>query len=554
MVNKSKKKVLSSKFKTHLKNKAEQFELYGEKQTVKSVLTNWKDDKLPNPFDITKQFIKDKGLKIYGGLALHEHLKKKKLPIYDKFEFPDYDVFSPNAWEHAKELCERLYQQGFYMVDVRSSILNNEKHQTYKVSVDMIYILDLTQSGCTSMQLKEKDCKKCGYSKDKKCISIFNNIPCYNILEKSVKEYTKVFDYKSDQSIYPNKMFVCSPDWLKISLYREISEPLANPGRLEKIGSRLEIFNEKYPYIANKCALYDVDKKVKISKNKHLETHQNILNYLEKYLNNKNLIHYGAYAYNFFIVGSKFKKVPIYNHEVYTNFDYLSDFNSMIKVLTEKFKDYKFKIQENINYWKEVDVKDYILYGKKGNSHYGKLAKFTYNNECLPYIKYNKKKYITLDRMKYHFFRNIALFDIVTHIEKFSLNYPCLLENLISIEKKIKKKMPLLDKGKYRRFEIQCEGDLLNKLKQQLFIRFGDKINLMKKTKYILDEPEVGYITKQYPVPDSSTKLPYVPAEHKFKNYLKYNTSKKKYIKYKSSDTNSNSKKKSYLFNNTNIL
>ena len=40
------------------------------------------------------------------------------------------------------------------------SVLNNEKHATYKVSVDMIYVLDLTQSGCTSMQLKEKDCEK----------------------------------------------------------------------------------------------------------------------------------------------------------------------------------------------------------------------------------------------------------------------------------------------------------------------------------------------------------------------------------------------------------
>ena len=56
--------------------------------------------------------------------------------------------------EHAVELCDRLYKLGFYFVDVRSSILNNEKHQTYKVSVDMIYF-DLTQSGCTSMQLKQ---------------------------------------------------------------------------------------------------------------------------------------------------------------------------------------------------------------------------------------------------------------------------------------------------------------------------------------------------------------------------------------------------------------
>ena len=78
----------------------------------------------------------------------------KKTPKYDKYEFPDYDVYSPNAWEHAKELADRLFIW-FHFVDVRSSILNNE-NMPYKVSVDTIYILDLTQSGCTSINLKIK--------------------------------------------------------------------------------------------------------------------------------------------------------------------------------------------------------------------------------------------------------------------------------------------------------------------------------------------------------------------------------------------------------------
>ena len=548
----SKKYAPSKKFKSHLESKAKKFDLYKEKQDVQTFLSTWKDDNLPNPFDVTKDFIQEKGLKIYGGLALHKHLKKKKNPIYDRFEFPDYDVFSPNAWEHAKELCDRLYKMGFYFVDVRSSVLNNEKHQTYKVAVDMIYILDLTQSGCTSMQLKNKDCKKCGISKDKKCISIFNNIPCYNILEKSEKEYTKIFDYKKDKSLYPKKLFVCSPDWLKISMYRELTEPLANPGRLEKIGSRLELFSHYYPYVANKCELYAVDKKNNTSRRKHLEIHTPVLNYLEKYLNEEQFIHHGAYAYNFYIKGSKLKPIDLYNHEVYTQFDYISDFDPIINNLNRKFPDYKFKIQENIIYWKEVDVKDFILFGKKNNGHYAKLAAFTFNTECLPYIRYNNVKYITIDRMKYHFFRNLALYDVVKHTEKFPLNYPCLLDNLLNKEKEIKKKYPMQDKGKFRRFELQCEGDLLNKLKHQLFIRFADKIKLMKNTKYILDEPEPGYITKQYPSPDASTKLPFVPAERELKKYLKYNPKTRKYQKQKS--YKDSSKKKPYLFNNSDLL
>ena len=110
----------------------------------------------------------------------------------------------------------------------------------------------------------------------------------------------------------------------------------------------------------------------------------------------------------------------------------------------------------------------------------------------------------------------------------------------------------MLDRGKYRRFELQCEGDLLNKLKQQLFIKFGDKINLMKNTKYILDEPISGFITKQYPIPDPGTKLPYVPAERELKKYMKYNPSKKKYETRKS--YTQNTKKKPYLFINSNLI
>ena len=551
MPNKSKKN-LSKKFKKHLEKRAAKFDLYKEKHDSKTYLDTWKSDNLPNPFKITKDFIQEKGLKIYGGLALHEHLNKKKLPIYNRFEFPDYDVFSPNAWEHAKELCDRLYKLGFYFVDVRSSILNNEKHQTYKVSVDMIYILDLTQSGCTSIQLKEKDRAKCGLSNNNKCMSIFNNIPCYNILENSEKEYSKIFDYKKDKTLFPAKLFVCSPDWLKISMYRELTEPLSNPDRLEKVGSRLELFTSNYPYVSNKCELYAVDKKTHVSQTKHLELHKTVLNYIEKHLNDNNFIHHGGYAYNFFINGSKFPKIPIYNHEVYTQFYKINDFNPLIKTLSKKFKDYTFKVQENIHYWKEIDVKDFILYGKKGKGNYGKLATFTFNTECLPFIKYSNKKYVTLDRMKYHFFRNLALFNIVKHTEKYPLNYPCLLDNLISRESEIRKKYPLQDKGKFRRFELQCEGDLLNKLKTQLFIKFGDKVNLMKKTKYILDEPKSGFITKQYPTPNVGTRLPHVPAERELKKYVKYNASKKKYETRKSYTPNT--KKKPYLFNNSNLV
>ena len=62
--------------------------------------------------------------------------------------------------------------------------------------------------------------------------------------------------------------------------------------------------------------------------------------------------------------------------------------------------------------------------------------------------------------MKYHYFRNVALNTMMRNIEKYPVDYACLLNNLIKAESKGIKKYPLQDKGKYRRFVLKCEGDL----------------------------------------------------------------------------------------------
>ena len=46
-----------------------------------------------------------------------------------------------------------------------------------------------------------------------------------------------------------------------------------------------------------------------------------------------------------------------------------------------------------------------------------------------------------------------------------------------------------------------------------------EKAKLLNKTKFILDEPQQGYITKIYPTPGDNVKLPYRPAESRRKKY-----------------------------------
>ena len=319
-VSKSKLKKITE----YLKDKSDDFDV--EKQKILSKYYRedvWdlknKDPKfrLPDPYQVVVEFIKEKGLKLYGGQALHEHLKKYKSGFYKSFEFPDYDVFSPNAWEHAKELANRLFDLGFFYSEARSSILNDEAHQTYKVSIDLQPILDLTQMGCTPSELRSHNCDNCGVTKDGECFSLFNYVPANNLInykpQEKPKIYTETYDFKNDKSLHPKKMFVCDPNWLKISMYRELSEPLANPARLPKVGKRLEIFNHFFEYNHRKCK-----NKTELNNIIH-EDLKPVLKYIANFVKKNKLINFGASAYNLFVKNKKFQgDLNISDYEVYS--------------------------------------------------------------------------------------------------------------------------------------------------------------------------------------------------------------------------------------------
>ena len=159
---------MSKSLKKQLQDKADKNKIKKEKMESKIYLDDWESYDLPNPFSVVHDFIKEKGLKLYGGL-LHSHLKKHKAGLYKRYEFPDYDVLSPDAWNQAKELANRLHKMGFMFVEARQSVLNDYHHNTYKVSVDMMYLLDITQRGCTPEQFRNNDCDTCGRKKWRLC-------------------------------------------------------------------------------------------------------------------------------------------------------------------------------------------------------------------------------------------------------------------------------------------------------------------------------------------------------------------------------------------------
>ena len=89
---------------------------------------------------VVEDFIKRKNLICYGGTAINNIL-----PIEDQFynkdvEIPDYDFFSPNALDDAKDLANTYYKLGFDDVEAKSG----QHHGTFKVFVNYIPVADIT--------------------------------------------------------------------------------------------------------------------------------------------------------------------------------------------------------------------------------------------------------------------------------------------------------------------------------------------------------------------------------------------------------------------------
>lgn len=156
---------------------------------------------------ILQDFIKQKGLVCYGGIAINAVLPKTK-KIYDqRLDIPDYDMFSPNAMNDAKELASLYAQKGYQNIEAKSAVFVG----TYKVFVNFIPIADITHL-------------------DK---NVFNLIQNKSILKKNIL-YSPI-------------------TYLRMSVYGELSRPYGDISRWYKIYERLALLNESHPFY------YDVD-------------------------------------------------------------------------------------------------------------------------------------------------------------------------------------------------------------------------------------------------------------------------------------------------------
>jgi len=299
----TKKKKTKSKFNTELcdnKMTFEECELTILRHAVDETTDNQGKEAVENE-DIKKMililenFLIRKKCICYGGTAINNILPKD-VQFYNKeIEIPDYDFFSKNALADAKELADIYFNEGFTDVEAKSGIHKG----TYKVFVNFIPIADITS------MVEE----------------IYDNL---------AKESVTILGIK-----------YCPPNYLRMSMYLELSRPAGDVSRWEKVFKRLNLLNKYYPL---KSGL-DCKKVKKAEK----EMEPTVFSTIRDSLVQQNVVFFGGYAAHLY---SSYMPEPV---KRFTNkipeFDVIVEkHDNCAQIVKERLEDAGFKAIELIEH------------------------------------------------------------------------------------------------------------------------------------------------------------------------------------------------------------
>jgi hypothetical protein len=234
---------------------------------------------------ILEDFLKKKERICYGGTAINNLLPKEDRFYDTKIEFPDYDFYSPSPIQDAKYLADKFAKAGYQNVEAKSGVHIG----TYKVFVDFILIADITK------------------------------LP--NVVYKQIQKDT----------IIKKGIHYAPPNFLRMSMYLELSRPLGAVNRWEKVYSRLKLLNKHYPLISKKDSIKCLTKKGKLNKSVKIQRQESdlspeILKKIYKTTKNffieKKCVFFGAYAHQLY---SKYMPASIRKKNKFVpDFDVLS--------------------------------------------------------------------------------------------------------------------------------------------------------------------------------------------------------------------------------------
>ena len=384
--------------------------------------------------NIVEQFLRNNNLICYGGTAINNILPKHE-QFYDKtFELPDYDFFSTDAVNSAKELADQYAKSGFTNIEAKSG----QHFGTYKVFVNYVPIADITQ-------MPEQIFKKLKV----------DSIKIYGIL-------------------------YAAPNYLRMSMYLELSSPDGDVSRWEKILKRLILLNKHYPLYATKCSEISFQRRIERSNEKD----EHIYNIIRLALIDQSVVFFGGYAMSLYTRSMpKTEKDAI---EKIPDFDALSDDAEMVcNIVKERLKAQKIKnvkIVKHSNIGEIVPEHYELIIGQNTIAFvYKPFACHSYNE-----IEHEntKIKVATIDTMLYYYLAFLYA-DKPYYDPKRIL---CMASFLFKVQAKNR----LRQKGVLKRFSIECTGHQKTAVemrmdKSEKYTEFGKNHNSPDYEKYFLN-------------------------------------------------------------------
>lgn len=368
---------------------------------------------------IVEDFLVRKKLICYGGTAINNILPKS-VQFYDKsYQIPDYDFFSSNALDDAKELADVFYKEGYMDVEAKSGIHSG----TYKVFVNFIPMADVT--------MLHKD-----------------------LFQSLLKESVKVAG-----------IYYAPPNFLRMGMYLELSRPAGDTSRWEKVLKRLNLLNEYHPMkVEYNCTAVDFQRKM----DDKIEDTEKIYYTVRDTFIDLGVVFFGGYASSLY---SKYmpkhaqrfvQKIP--------DFDVLAeDPDRVATIVIERLEELGFK---------NIKTKHHKAYGEIIPEH----IEISYGKDILAFIykpiachNYNT---ITIDNHDV----NVATIDTIMNFylaflySDASYYYKdrilCMAQYLFEIERKSR----LSQKGLLKRFVSKCIGtqETMESIRANKAIRFAE--------------------------------------------------------------------------------
>ena len=350
---------------------------------------------------IVENFIKRKNLICYGGTAINNILPSDDQFYNKEAEVPDYDFFTINALDDAKELADIYHNEGFTDVEAKSGVHKG----TYKVFVNYIPVADIT------------DIAK----------------PIFNSMKKD--------------AIRVNGILYAPPNFLRMSMFLELSRPAGDISRWEKVLKRLTLLNKNYPLTSINCDKVQYQREME-NKDKQDEIYENVRSTFV----NQGVVFFGGYAISLY---SQYMPKKMRSHlEKIADFDVLSNDPEMTaQIVKERLKDIgvtnaKFIKRDPVG---EIVPMHYeIRIGSDTIAFiYKPIACHSYN---VLSIKGQKIKVATIDTM-------LSFYLAFLYADK--PYYNAFLERILCISKflyDVQQRNRLQQKGLLRRFSINCYG------------------------------------------------------------------------------------------------